>query len=121
MLTDLQAVLLAALRQPDPGAWLRARAADPAEPLDDDERGWLAACAGNEDGLRIARLVVRKLRLERLLRGDRSLAAAMAADPTAFAARFAAYDRAVAPTAVFPAEEARHCADWERRTERADS
>lgn len=104
MLAELQRLLLHALSEPDPGAALRAALARDDCRLSAEERAQLAAAA--DDGLRLSRMLVRKLRLMRLLRGDPAAAAAMAADPAAFAERFAAYDAAVPPRAVTPAEEA---------------
>lgn len=104
VLADLQRVLLRALRHPDPTAALRAQLARGDCPLTAEERAWLAAVG--DDGLRLTRLLVRKLRLQRLLRGDASVAAAMAADPVTFARQFASYDAAVPLSAVTPAEEA---------------
>jgi hypothetical protein len=103
MLLDLQRLLVAALRTPDPAGFLRERAEREPGLRADERRALLAA---GEDGLRMSRVMIRKLRLQRILRGDPDAAAAMARDPEAFAARFAAYDRDVAPTAVTPPDEA---------------
>lgn len=111
MLADLQALLLRALRDPDPAAFLAAALARADCPLSDDERRWLGAASA--DGLRLSRMLVRKLRLQRLLRGDPAFAALVAGDPAALARRFAAYDAAVAPQAVFPRDEAAAFAAFE--------
>jgi hypothetical protein len=103
-LVEVQRVLVRALRDPDPAAFVRAAVARDDCVLSADERAWLLAAG--DDGLRLTRLLVRKLRLQRLLRGDRDAAAAMAADPAEFARRFAAYDEEVEPRAVFPRDEA---------------
>ena len=103
-LADVQRVLVRALRDPDPAAFLRAAGARDDCALSADERAWLEAAS--DDGLRLTRMLVRKLRLQRLLRGDRDAAAALEGDPAAFAQRFAAYDQAVEPRAVFPRDEA---------------
>lgn len=104
MLADLQRLLLRALCEPDPVAALRAALARADCPLAAEERAWLGHAA--DDGLRLTRMLVRKLRLQRLLRSDPAAFAALAADPVAFAERFVAYDAAVPPRAVTPAEEA---------------
>lgn len=57
------------------------------------------------DGLALAALLVLKLRLERLLRGDPGLREAFEADPEGFSGRFRRYHRAVQPSFFFPAEE----------------
>ena len=104
MLKDLQRVLLAACLQPDPAGFLRGALARGDHGLSGDEQAMLRAASA--DGLRLCHVLVMKLRLERLLRGDAQAAAAARADPVAFMARFARYARAVPPTAVFPSEEA---------------
>lgn len=111
MLADLQRLLLRALRDPDPAAFLAAEVSRDDCRLSDDERRWLRAASA--DGLRLSRLLVRKLRLQRLVRGDRALAALVESDPAAVARRFAAYDAAVPPQAVFPRDEAAAFADFE--------
>jgi len=98
------------------------RGRDPAAALDAARAGGDAATAGlgrvlaavDADGLRTTALLLVKLRLERLLRADPAAAAAFAADPAAFAARFHRYCDAVPPTAVFPSEEAEAFGRFER-------
>jgi hypothetical protein len=104
VLRDLQRVLLAACLQPDPAAFLRETLARGDHGLSADEQAMLRAPGA--DGLRLSHVLVMKLRLERLLRGDARAAAAARADPVAFMARFARYTATVPPTAVFPSEEA---------------
>lgn len=111
MLADLQALLLRALRAPDPAAFLAAELSRDDGRLSRDERSWLLGASA--DGLRLSRLLVRKLRLQRLVRGDRAFEALAASDPAALAQRFAAYDAAVPPHAVFPRDEAAAFADFE--------
>ncbi len=103
MLSALQEVLVAALRTADPCASLRD-AAERDQRLDAAERAQLRAAS--DDGLRLTRVLVRKLRLQRLLAGDAEAARACREQPAAFARRFAAYDAAVPPTAPFPSDEA---------------
>ncbi|HEX5051707.1 MAG TPA: hypothetical protein VFZ65_08050 [Planctomycetota bacterium] len=104
MLADVQRLLVAAVLQPDPRAFLQAQL-DRAEcGLSAEERRQLAAVG--DDGLRLTRLVVRKLRLDRLLRGEPELAALCREQPQVLASGFAAYDAAVPPRAVFASEEA---------------
>ena len=134
MLSELQRVLVEALRRPHPEGYLRAVCDDDAVPLTADERRWLLGahgenvcrahvrnvrgahgknvCGAHGDGLRMSRVLVRKLRLQRLLRGDPGAARELQRDEVAFAARFAAYDRDVPPTALFPADEARLYRDY---------
>jgi hypothetical protein len=105
VLSDLQRLLAQACWQREPAAWLREQLAGdlPAE-ISAAERTMLLAA--DADGLRVTRLLLQKLRLERLLRGDPDAAAAFAADQAAFVARFRVYCEQVPPTAVFPSEEA---------------
>ena len=110
MLKDVQQLLIDALLSPDPAAFVRAHADDVHRQLSADER---TALTGLDDaGLRVTRVLVRKLRLQRLLAGDPASAASCAADPAAFAERFRAYEAAVPPRAVFPGEEAAQFARW---------
>jgi hypothetical protein len=110
VLSELQRVLLQACLAADPVAFLGAELARADLPLDAAERAWLAGL--DADGLRLTRLLVHKLRFERLLRGAPALRAAFAADPEGTAARWEAYAAAVPPAAVLPAEEAALFARW---------
>ena len=114
MLSELQRVLLRACLQREPAAWLAAELARGDQPLLADERELLRALASSADGMRLTRLLVEKLRLERLLRGDTGLAAAFVRDQAAFVARFRRYCDQVPPAAVFPSEEAAAFAAFER-------
>ena len=60
MLLDLQRLLVAALRTPDPAGFLRERAEREPGLRADERRALLAA---GEDGLRMSRVMIRKLRL----------------------------------------------------------
>ena len=104
MLRDLQRLLLQSCRQREPKAWLLQQLDRTDLELTTAERAALAAV--DDDGLRLTRLLLQKLRLQRLLLGEPAAAAAFAADPAAFVARFREYAAAVPPTAVFPSEEA---------------
>jgi hypothetical protein len=64
------------------------------------------------EGVRVAALLVAKLRFERLLRGSESVAARFEADPAGFAAEFRRYHRSVPPTAFWPSDEAALFARW---------
>lgn len=101
-LARLTARVLEALGSADPAAALeRGREAAGLGP------GARAALAqADPDGLRLAGLLVKKLRLERLLAGDPALRQAFRADPPGFTARVRRYDAAVPPTTTWPAEEA---------------
>ncbi len=103
MLSRLQELLVLALRESDPLAFLQATVPNEVD-LSDQERAWLLAIDG--DGLRLTRMLIRKLRLQRIVRGDPQASAFMARDPAGFAACFARYDRDVAWNYVFPREEA---------------
>lgn len=104
MLSRLQELLLLALREPDPRAYLQTVAASDAG-LSDSERACLLAI--EDDGLRLTRMLIRKLRMQRIVRGDPDAAALLAEDPERFAACFARYDQEQPWTHVFPRDEAR--------------
>jgi hypothetical protein len=122
VLKDVQELLMAAIASPDPVAHLRAellaigeaeKAQTPgAARLSPQELSMLGHLDG--DGLRLTRLLVQKLRLERLLLGDPAAAAALEQDAAAFVVRFRQYCAAVPPTAVFPSEEAAAFQAFER-------
>lgn len=103
MLAPMQQLLVAALAEPDPLQFLHG-AVPGAEGLTDVERDWLLAIDG--DGLRLTRMLIRKLRLQRIVRGDAEASVFMARDPEAFAQCFARYDREVPWSYVFPRDEA---------------
>jgi len=105
VLSALERVLVLALHDERPVERLRALVDAAGAALDDDDRRRLAAI--DPDGLRVASLVVRKLRFERVLRGDAELRAEAERGPDAFAAAFRRYAASVPPTAEFPSEEAR--------------
>ena len=91
---DLRAherALAAVLRAEDPVA---ALATAPASLRDVDP-----------DGLRLAALLIARLRFERLQHGDRGAAERFDVDPAGFTAEFRRYHAEVAPTAGFPQDE----------------
>jgi len=93
-------VLAAVLRAPDPGAALADRLAGE---LPDPVRAALARV--DPDGLRVAALLVVRLRFERVVQGSGQAAAWFEADPRAFTAAFKRFHAAVAPTGVLALEE----------------
>lgn len=99
MLDALQKLLVDCCIADDPVATLeRLRAEQPElEP-------WLGHL--DPEGLKLTALLVKKLRFERILRGDPRLAARFQQDPQAFTVLFRNYLNEVPPTASFPAEEA---------------
>jgi hypothetical protein len=105
---SFEAKVARALRQPDPAAAF-ARLADDAS-LPEDLRGRVRRA--DPDGVRMAALLVARLRFERLLRGSPEAEAWFDADPAAFAGAFARYHAAVRPTAFFPQGEAKLFARW---------
>lgn len=108
MLADLQRLLVHALREPDPRGWLDAQLRRTDHGLTVAEHAWLRNLP--EDGLRMTRVLTRKLRLQRLLEGDPQMARLCREQPAEFARRFAAYEAAVPATAVSSAAEAAHYA-----------
>jgi hypothetical protein len=110
-------VLARALRASDPPAVLAAAARN---------RGLPAALrralgAVDPDGVRLAALLVTRLRFERLLRGSGAAEAWFHADPAAFTRAFGRYHRQIACRTPFPSDEARAFERWlvQRRTSTA--
>lgn len=98
----LEAVLAQAMRSADPLAELQQAATDPSLPP-----GLRRALAGADgDGVRLAALLVCKLRFERLIRACAEAEELFTADPEQFAATFRRYHEAVPPTDFFPPREA---------------
>jgi hypothetical protein len=98
--------MAAAIRAPDPVAAIRAT----ADALPDEIASRLRGV--DPDGVRIAALLVAKLRFERLLRGSRAIEAAFERDPRAFSERFRRYHEAVPMSAFFPPDEAAGFVAW---------
>ena len=99
-----QALLADLLTAPDPVAALRERrAAANADP---------ALHAIDEDGLRIAALLVVKLRFQRLTNGSRRASEWFERDPRGFTDAFRAYHQEVPPTALDPWREAAAFEGW---------
>lgn len=107
-LERLEAVVARALVAADPAEAWRAAAADPALPA--ELRDALGAAA--EDGVRMAALIVARLRFERLIHGSRAAADWFERDPAAFAEAFRRYHAEVRPTAALPSGEARLFEAW---------
>lgn len=102
-----QALLADLLTARDPVAALRERLAlADADP---------ALRAVDEDGLRIAALLVVKLRFQRLTTGSRLAREWFERDPRAFTDAFRAYHHEVPPTALDPWREAEAFEGWRRR------
>jgi hypothetical protein len=103
-LAGLQATLAALLRARDPAAALAAAAAQP----DADPR--LAAV--DADGLRLAALLVAKLRFQRLVGASREAAEWFERDGRGFTAAFRAYHESTPSPALDPWGEAAAFARW---------
>ena len=99
MLAELQQVLVDCCTADDPlAAMAAARDAHPdLEPL---------LRHVDDDGLRLTALLVKKLRFERILRGDPDLQKEFEQDVPGFTLWFREYLAEVPPTAIFPQEEA---------------
>lgn len=104
----LEQVVATALTARDPGAALAAAARDSALP--DATKRHLAAI--DEDGFRIAALLVARLRFERLLHGHPAVAHWLEHDAEGLTEVFRRYHAAIAPTAFFPPDEARLFDAW---------
>jgi len=100
--------MVAILTAPDPGAALQSAAADRTLPAELRR----AFARAYPDGVRLAALLVARLRFERLLRACPEAAAEFDADAAAFAARFRRYHAEVPPTAFFPSAEAALYRTW---------
>jgi uncharacterized protein (UPF0276 family) len=87
--------LAAVLRAEDPAAALAAAPAALRHTLRDVD----------PDGLRLAALLIARLRFERLQHGDLVAARRFDEDPAGFAEEFRRYHAEVAPTAAFPQDE----------------
>lgn len=99
-----QAAVARILMAADPVAALRAHAAQPgADPC---------FATIDEDGLRIAALLVVKLRFQRLTNASRQANEWFERDPRGFAAAFRRYHQEVPPTAFDPWREAQQFAEW---------
>lgn len=103
-------VLAEAMLAPDPVARLREAERDPALPPATRR----ALAQADEDGIRLAALLVARLRFERLVQGSQDASDFFERDPGAFAAAFRSYHREVRPTECFPMGEARLWAAWRR-------
>jgi hypothetical protein len=104
-------VLAEAMRAPDPVARLRRAARDRALPA--STRRALAGV--DEDGVRMAALLVARLRFERLMQGSRDAGEFFERDPGGFAETFRRYHHEVPPTESFPMGEARLWREWRER------
>ena len=106
MLKDLQSMLVRALNDADPVGYVRKH----AESLPESDRK-LLECV-DDDGILLSGLVVRKLRFERICRGNQRLEKWFDRDPKRFTEAFRAYNQAVAATEYFPRDEANAFRKW---------
>jgi hypothetical protein len=97
-----------ALTAPDPVEAFRRVAEGPG--LDEDVRAALRAA--DERGIRIAALLVARLRFERLIRGSEEADRWFEEDPKGFTESFRRYHHAVPPTAFSPPAEAALFRRW---------
>jgi hypothetical protein len=104
----LERALVRALGAPDPVEALQRSARDRRLPA--SLRRALRQVSG--DGLRMAAILSAKLRFERLVQGSPEAEAWFERDPGGFAEAFRRYHAEVAPTAFFPAAEARLFGSW---------
>ena len=102
--------LARALTAADPVAALRRSARDVRLPA----RLRAAFARADADGVRVAALLVARLRFERLLHGSEEAARAYEQDPESFTEEFRRYHHAAPPTSFFPVGEARQFAEWRR-------
>lgn len=105
---EVERILARAMRAADPVRSLRRAAQNRALPA----RVRAALSSADEDGVRMAALLVAKLRFERLLRGSGDTEAWFDRDPAAFTSVFRRYHREVALKAFFPPDEAALFRRW---------
>ena len=106
MLRDLQRVLLRALASNEPMETLRKE----AEGLRAEDRAVVDGL--NPEGFLLTSLLVRKLRFERICRGDTKAEEWFVREPERFTDAFRAYTADVPPTEFFPRLEALAFRDW---------
>jgi hypothetical protein len=107
----VERALVRAMTAPDPVEALRRASRDRALPAP-IRRALQAASA---DGVRMAALLVARLRFERLVRGCPEAEAWFDRDAAGFSDAFRRYHAEVAPAAFFPPAEARLFRAWLRR------
>jgi len=110
---DWERILASALCEDDPPAALRRASED--ERHTPALRAALARAAAQVDGVRVAALLVARLRFERLIRGSARAETWFERDAADFAETFRRYHREVAPTAYFPRAEAALFEAWLER------
>jgi hypothetical protein len=108
VLSDLQRALARALTSDAPLEALR----EEARALGPDDRAWLEGL--DPDRFLLTALIVRKLRFERICRGDAKAEAWFERDPARFTEVFRAYNREVPSTEFFPRREAAAFRNWLR-------
>ena len=101
-LVRYERVMADVLNAPDPIAAL--------ELLDPDERALLEPI--DHDGLRMAALLVARVRFERLMHGSARAGEWFESDPRSFAQAFKRYHACVPPSSTFPLDEARAFEAW---------
>ena len=106
MLKDLQTLLIRALNDKDPVGYIRRELSK----LSESDRKLLESA--DDEGILLSGLIVRKLRFERLCRGDQRLESWFDSEPEQFTAAFRAYNQAVSPTEYFPRDEAIAFRNW---------
>ncbi len=106
MLKDLQRALVRILRSPSPAEEILREAASA------DEATRAALERADPDGLLLSRLLVLKLRFERICRGDARAARWFERDSAGFTTAFRSYDQEVPQREYFPREEAMSFREW---------
>ena len=104
----LERLVADALTSADPVAGFELAARDPELPGELRSALRLA----RPTGIRMAALIVARLRFERLLQGSRHASEWFARDPADFTRAFKRYHHSVPPTASLPSEEAELFETW---------
>lgn len=111
MLRRMQEILIRALTHVDPPAELQ-RALAEATDLPDAEREALRRL--DAEGLRLAHIMLFKIRFEQLLRGHKDMARLFAENPPEFMRLFRAYTAAVPSASFLTDEEGQRFEEWRR-------
>ena len=110
MLTELEQSVLRALLAADPISQLEIERQ--RNGLNASGRAFLDKISA--DGFLMTSLLVKKLRFERLTRGEPALEEFFSSDPEAFVRLFQNYTGSMPPTAYFPQEESTLFQSWDQ-------
>ena len=104
----LETLVAAALRAEDPAAAFALASHDAK--LTDELRD--ALCFARPAGIRIAAVLIARLRFERLIQGSREAGSWFDRDPRAFTSAFRRYHQEIAPRGIQPRDEGEAFFRW---------